>query len=498
MRRIKGPASVFLSVCVLILCISMPIGADSGPGSGTEQDPYLISNAEELLRLREERDAYYRLTDNIQVSTWNGQPFSGVLDGDGYKITIGKLENGFLYSNSGTVKNLSVELESDGALPAVFVRENRGTIENVHISGSVRATSGSAQVGTVAAINDADGVIRNSYSTADVSYGGSESAALRFGALVGTNNGTIEHCYWQGYTYKVKSLVGKNAGTVTGCVLGGEYGKSDQAMRDPATYQGWDFDAVWKIDADMNGGFPCLILEREFVKIPVSGVALEEDSLFLEPGQATTLRAEVSPADAWNKALVWSSSNPSAASVQDDGTVTAHQVGSAVITAAAEDGGFSDQCLVSVVVKTTSLTLDRRQATADAGEEFTLTAVVAPEDATIQTVVWQSSDERVATVQNGTVQCLAPGTATITAATADGGGRDTCTVTVLPPASQRYDVNGDGACTLEDGQLLAGYLIGQPGTGLTAETADVNGDGIVNSRDVTDLLKYLKETEEGS
>lgn len=487
----------FLSLCILFLFLFIPGQADGAAGTGTEESPYLISNEEELLQIREEQDAHYRLTANIAVSTWSGQYFSGVLDGDGYRITIGTIKNGFIYSNSGTIKNLSIEIESDTALPNVFVRENHGLIENVHVSGSIRATSGSARVGTMAATNAADGIIRNSYSTADVSFGGSTSTSLRFGTFVGVNQGTIEACYWRASTYKVKTFVGENEGTVTNCVLGGEYGRSDGEMRNPETYAGWDFETVWKIDPDMNAGFPCHVNEREFAKIPVDGIALNMDRLFLEPGQTAELTAEVSPPEAWNQTVLWTSSNEAAAAVSADGVVTAHEIGDAVITATTEDGGFRRECHVSVVLKTTQLTLDRHEVFIDAGESAALQASIVPENATNQTILWSTSDDSVAAVTGGTVRGLAPGRAIITAASEDGGGKDACVVVVRPPAAERYDLNGDGVCTMEDARLLARYLSWDGQTGLTAERADANGDGRVNSRDVTDLLQYLKGEGEG-
>lgn len=497
MGRIKGSILIVISICMIFVCIFIPAEADDGTGTGTEQEPYLISNAEELLRLREVRNAYYKLTGNIEVDNWSGQTFSGILDGDGYKISIQTIQNGFIYSNSGTIKNLSIEIESDTANPAVFVRNNYGTIENVHVSGRIRATNGSAWVGTVAVLNEAAGIIRNTYSTADVSFGGSAGTGLRFGTFVGVNRGTIENCYWRGATYQVGDFVSENTGTVTGCVLGGDYGKSDAAMRDPATYAGWDFETVWKIDADMNGGFPCHINEREFVKIPVESVSLDAERIFIAPGQTAKLTAEVYPAEAWNRTVVWTSSNPSAASVSPNGTVTAHDTGDTIISAVTEDGGFRAECHVSVGILTEGLVLDRHEVLADVGERFALHASVTPENATNQTVLWSSSDDAIATVDGGTVRCLEPGRAIITAASEDGGGRDSCVVIVRAPAAERYDVNGDGVCTMEDGRLLAQYLGGNSGTGLTAETADVNGDGKANSRDVTDLLQYLRDEEEG-
>ena len=73
------------------------------------------------------------------------------------------------------------------------------------------------------------------------------------------------------------------------------------------------------------------------------------------------------------------------------------------------------------------------------GETLTLTATVAPDDATDKTVTWTSSDPTVANVADGVVTAVAAGTATITA-TATNGTDDTtddktatCTITVTDP-----------------------------------------------------------------
>ena len=85
-----------------------------------------------------------------------------------------------------------------------------------------------------------------------------------------------------------------------------------------------------------------------------------------------------------------------------------------------------DQPGTTVAVE--SVTLDKTSATLGVGETLTLTATVAPDNATDKTVAWTTSDEDVATVANGTVTAVAAGEATITAAA--GGKSATCAVTV--------------------------------------------------------------------
>ena len=79
-------------------------------------------------------------------------------------------------------------------------------------------------------------------------------------------------------------------------------------------------------------------------------------------------------------------------------------------------------------VPATGVTLDKTELSLTEGESATLTATVEPENATDKAIVWTSSDNAVATVENGVVTAVKAGTATITAAC--GAAADTCTVTV--------------------------------------------------------------------
>ena len=79
--------------------------------------------------------------------------------------------------------------------------------------------------------------------------------------------------------------------------------------------------------------------------VPVSGVSISATSLTIDLGKTGFLSAKVSPSNATDKTITWSSSNTSVATVSD-GTVTAVAVGEATITASA--GGKSATCLVTV------------------------------------------------------------------------------------------------------------------------------------------------------
>ena len=161
--------------------------------------------------------------------------------------------------------------------------------------------------------------------------------------------------------------------------------------------------------------------------IPVTSVALDKASMTLEKGESATLVATVSPSDATDKTVTWSSSDASIVSVDQNGTILALKGGSAAVMAKA--GEKSATCHVTVFSPVTGVTLDRYSVALEVGQKTTLLATVNPEDATDKTLTWTSSDPSVASVDaTGEVIAVKKGSATITAAA--GGKSASCTVQV--------------------------------------------------------------------
>jgi formylglycine-generating enzyme required for sulfatase activity len=192
--------------------------------------------------------------------------------------------------------------------------------------------------------------------------------------------------------------------------------------------------------------------------VEATGVALDKSTLALiVGGDPVTLEATVTPDNAADKTLKWTSSAPAVATVID-GTVTAVAEGTAIITAATANNRTAT-CTVTVdnaPVPATDVTLDRE--TLDlvvGGNPVTLTATVVPADATDKTVTWTSNAPAVAIVgaATGTVTAVAEGTAIITAATANGRTA-TCAVTV-----EEYTVE---PVLIPKGTFLMGSSAGEP------------------------------------
>lgn len=165
------------------------------------------------------------------------------------------------------------------------------------------------------------------------------------------------------------------------------------------------------------------------VKVPVAvtGVALDKKELNLNVGDTQHLTATVSPADADDKEVTWSSENASVATAVN-GEVKAIGAGTTVITVTTKDGEKTASCTVTVKQPVQSITVTPATAEVEVGKTVTLTAEVLPENATDKSVSWTSSDETIATVENGQVTGVKAGTVTITAQAGDKTA--TCSITI--------------------------------------------------------------------
>ena len=190
------------------------------------------------------------------------------------------------------------------------------------------------------------------------------------------------------------------------------------------------------ITAVVNGDASLTASCQVEVKRYASGVTLDQQQMTLYAGTSSTLTPIITPNDATDKTVTWSSSNESVATVAD-GVVTALKAGTATITSTAADGsGKSATCQITVKQYATGVALDKSSATLYAGETLTLNATVSPGDASDKGVNWESKDTTVATISSsGVVTGVKAGTATITATAADSSGMSaSCEITVWTPA----------------------------------------------------------------
>ena len=171
--------------------------------------------------------------------------------------------------------------------------------------------------------------------------------------------------------------------------------------------------------------------------VAVSGVALDKKVATINVGKTVTVKATVTPANAANKTLAWTSSNTKIATVSN-GVVKGVKAGRVVITAKTTDGSnISATCTVTVKQPVTSISLSKK-ATMYTGKKLTLKAKVNPANASNKALTWKSFNTKIAKVaSNGVVTGVKAGTVKITATAKDGSRKSaTCTVTVRQSVSK--------------------------------------------------------------
>lgn len=334
------------------------------------------------------------VTGSSAVATINVTAGTGNVGG-----LIGSNNGGQLAQNSA---NVTITSASSGMVAGLVAMNSNGNVEQCYTKGSL---TGQGNVGGLIAENH--GNVTNCFSTVAATTTGEYAAGL-----IGYNYGAVNLCYASGDLQSSKvaaGVVGYNDGasaTIHNCVavnnviavtdaggygmrvLGGyKNGAPDPTTNNyalktmsisvngvtqkiyddllngaaktidvlqtnaPYTELGWDFTNVWKFNAETltpelrnaEGEAPA--------DVPVSAITLSQTSQSLKVGESVTLTAEVTPEDATNPAVEWTTSDANVATVEN-GTITAVAAGSATITATSTDGsGISASCAVTVTAE---------------------------------------------------------------------------------------------------------------------------------------------------
>ncbi len=166
--------------------------------------------------------------------------------------------------------------------------------------------------------------------------------------------------------------------------------------------------------------------------LPITSISLSIDSTKMLVGESINIKAEIFPFDAYNKTLIWTSSNKNVVQVNNNGTVTALSSGKAIIKASSSESSAVDSCEIIVGQRTESIILDTEELLlTKIGEKKLLIATITPEDALDKSIIWRSSNSSICEVtQDGLVIATGEGTCVIFATSADGEHFAICTVTV--------------------------------------------------------------------
>lgn len=191
---------------------------------------------------------------------------------------------------------------------------------------------------------------------------------------------------------------------------------------DPVTYK--SYDATCKVTV---------------LPIEATSLTLNNTEEIMNIGETISLEAKIEPENTTHKDVKWESNNPNIVSVRNDevfggkAVVTSLQEGEAIITASV--GSITATCKITVnPTKLEGISFDQAEKTVKEGESFVLTPVFTPENASNKKVIWTSSNQSIATVdQGGKVSTHSFGECIIKAISEDGGFEAICKVIVLEP-----------------------------------------------------------------
>ena len=162
-----------------------------------------------------------------------------------------------------------------------------------------------------------------------------------------------------------------------------------------------------------------------------TNISFANESEKIIVGKTIKLETTITPENATNKTITWTSTNTDVATVSSEGIVTAKGAGTTIITATTNNGKTA-KCTITIEQPVTAITLSETTASLWVGKTKTLTATISPTTANNTTVNWSSSNNNVATVSSkGVITAKGKGTCTITCTAADGyGTKSTCMLTV--------------------------------------------------------------------
>ncbi len=184
-----------------------------------------------------------------------------------------------------------------------------------------------------------------------------------------------------------------------------------------------DTGTAWLDDnLELNLKIKAYTVNTDMESVKCQGITLKGGVGVINVGDTATCQVTYNPINTTNKALFWSSSDPSVASVDENGVVTGRKAGNARITATTIKSGHSADWEVTVVQPVTSVSFSYNVTDGYyVGDVYDPIVEIGPYNATDKSLSWSSSDSRVAQVDgNGRVTVMAEGSVSITATAKSG------------------------------------------------------------------------------
>lgn len=549
-----------LILCILVFTINIKASAQETEVPEGYTGIYTIAD---LWGIRNDTSGKYILMNDIDLTEatkeggdwdtgmgWVPIPtFSGVLDGNGYRIigmniygsnsaVIGFIEK----INYGEVINLGMKdvtiNVSASYVGAIAGKGNGGIIENCYCSGDINNNAGSgynSYSGGILGVDVSYCEVNNCISIINITSRNKNGDIASGIVGSGQYDGEYGNCYFCGtlesavYCYGISSTTSKNCFYLKDIShnsnVSGSTPLTPAQMKYPQSFTGFDFKNTWEIDEYCNYPYPQLknnryirverielisapskltykqgdslnlngatiklyyddgydttivptkdmladynmnaigtqtisicrgdkkvTFEIEVEGIEASSIKLNQTQIDIQKSKTQQLTATILPDNTSDKTIMWSSEDPSIATVSENGLVTAKNAGETIITATTTNG-LKAQCTVNVKVPSVRLFLDKEQIELMKGDAEELNATLSPLDST-DGISWSSDNARIASVVDGTVIGKQAGK-TIVRAKTDSGIEKSCTVVVKQSITE-FKVAG-----VQDKQYTGGQI----------------------------------------
>lgn len=410
------------------------IAAGFAGGSGTEDDPYLISNGSELAYLAQQvnsgnryENVHFKLTNDIYLNDTTDWELWGTTGSS----SAGKADTRDGSAIEPTEQNKGDKVDVPIAIP---VRPAPKTeLESDALSDALNAAGQSntfVSTGSYPWLVDSttyDGrtaAKSGNYNVSSSTSSFSTTVTLSAGDIV-----SFEYCVSSESNYdKFKFSVNDSVVlTESGLVSWNSY--SYQATADGEYTFLWSYTK----DGSVNGNSDACWVDNVYIGAPLAVTGIEVlEQLDIPVNGTGTVVYSFLPENAYNKNVSFESADAGIAAVNANGVVTGVSAGETTITVTTEDGGFTGACTINVYNQAvTGVTIEPSEAELLAGYLMQLTTTVLPENATNKNVIYSVDDESILSVdQNGKVAGLLAGTATVTVTTEDGGFTASAEITV--------------------------------------------------------------------
>lgn len=245
-----------------------------------------------------------------------------------------------------------------------------------------------------------------------------------------------------------------------------------------------------------NGKEASCIVEVTQDEVKVKSINLKPNKVTIKSGSTTQIAATIKPDNATNRTLVWTSSNPSVATVNSKGVVKALKSGTVTITAKTKDGKIIATSTITVEVapkQIESLNFAQKNVSVKKGDSLGLVVKVEPTLLSNEKLTWLSSDSKIATVdENGVVTGVSAGKTTITVISSNGK-KATCTVEVTTDTVEVKEIElVPDETEIGAGSMTQVAVIIKPENATNRELVWTSSDSSIATVDDKGIVKGLK------